>query len=702
MTAEHDRLDASEARRADWKKWGPYLAERAWGTVREDYSATGEAWEHFPHDHARSRAYRWNEDGLAGFCDRDQTVCLGLGLWNERDPILKERLFGVTGTQGNHGEDVKEYYYYLNSTPTHSYARMLYKYPQGAYPYADLVHESERRGKDDPEYELDDAPADVQHLARAADQFVVHRPTADDPDGKSIIAGYPWFGDWGRDTMIALSGLTLTTGRPDVAEKILRTYARYVDRGMIPNRFPDRSDTPEYNTVDATLWYVEAIRATVDATGDTALLRDLFPTLRKIVKWHEEGTRYGIQVDPDDGLLWAGEPGMQLTWMDAKVGDWVVTPRIGKPVEVNALRYNALRSLESFAETLGEPADAFAERAEQVEAHFDRFWDAERGHLRDVIDGPDGDDPSLRPNQIFTVSLPHSPLSDAQQQALVDTCAAHLYTPHGLRSLSPEHPDYVGVYQGGREDRDGAYHQGTVWSWLMGPFVKAHLRVHGDPATARSYLVPLRRHLDAHGVGSVSEIFDGDAPFTPQGTPAQAWGVAQVLAGYLGVTWTLFELMQWLTERYLISPYLGRTLLLGLLLLLPSVLVVAYRHGRPGPDRWTSTERWTFVGNGAAAVLVLFVVFGDVELGSMVRTVQTSAADTSGGNPPREGIRQVPKKQFRRHVALFYFDEAEGARADTALRRAAPTALRTDLEQDPFVNVSSRAIRGRASAAGIR
>jgi hypothetical protein len=308
--------------------------------------------------------------------------------------------------------------------------------------------------------------------------------------------------------------------------------------------------------------------------------------------------------------------------------------------------YNALRSLESFAETLGEPADAFAERAEQVEAHFDRFWDTERGYLRDVIDGPDGDDPSLRPNQIFAVSLPHSPLSDAQQQALVDTCAAHLYTPHGLRSLSPEHPDYVGVYQGGREDWDGAYHQGTVWSWLMGPFVKAHLRVHGDPATARSYLVPLRRHLDAHDVGSVSEIFDGDAPFTPQGTPAQAWGVAQVLAGYLGVTWTLFELMQWLTERYLISPYLGRALLLGLLLLLPSVLVVAYRHGRPGPDRWTSTERWTLVGNGAAAVLVLFVVFGDVELGSVVRTVQTSAADTSGEIRPERGSGRSRKSNF--------------------------------------------------------
>ncbi|MCS3698322.1 amylo-alpha-1,6-glucosidase [Salinibacter ruber] len=382
---------------------------------------------------------------------------------------------------------------------------------------------------------LGDAPADVQHLGRAADQFVVDRFTADDPDGKSIIAGYPWFGDWGRDTMIALPGLTLTTGRPDVAEKILRTYARHVDQGMIPNRFPDQSDTPEYNTVDATLWYVEAIRAYVDATGDTALLEDLFPTLREIVEWHEEGTRYGIQVDADDGLLRAGEPGVQLTWMDAKVGDWVVTPRIGKPVEVNALWYNALRSLESFAETLGESAEAFSEQADRVGAAFSRFWAPMCGHLKDVINGPNGDKPRLRPNQLFAVSLPHSPLSDAQQKAVVDTCAAHLYTPHGLRSLAPSHSDYVSTYQGDREHRDGAYHQGTVWSWLIGPFVKAHLRVYEDPATARSYLAPLRRHLDGHGVGNVSEIFDGDAPVTPRGTPAQAWGVAKLLEAWAAV-----------------------------------------------------------------------------------------------------------------------------------------------------------------------
>ncbi len=379
---------------------------------------------------------------------------------------------------------------------------------------------------------LEGAPADVQHLARAADQFVVDRPTEGAPEGKSVIAGYPWFGDWGRDTMIALHGLTLTTGRPEVAEQILRTYGRYVDRGMIPNRFPGAGDSPEYNTVDATLWYVEALRTYVEATGDTDLLRELFPVLEDIVRWHEDGTRYGIRVDPDDGLLRAGEPGVQLTWMDAKVGDWVVTPRIGKPVEVNALWYNALRALAGFADQLGADAGPFAERADQVEAQFDRFWDAERGFLCDVIDGPDGDDPRLRPNQLFAVSLPHSPLSPEQQRAVVETCAAHLYTPHGLRSLAPDDPDYAGTYRGDRETRDGAYHQGTVWSWLIGPFVKAHLRVYDDPERARSFLAPLRRHLAGHGVGSVSEIFDGDAPFTPRGTPAQAWGVAQVLEGW--------------------------------------------------------------------------------------------------------------------------------------------------------------------------
>ena len=396
-----------------------------------------------------------------------------------------------------------------------------------------------RQARDDrlvAQADLEDAPSDVQHLVRAADQFVVDRTTDEVPNGKSIIAGYPWFGDWGRDTMIALPGLTLTTGRPEIAEKILRTYGRYVDRGMIPNRFPSAGEDPEYNTVDATLWYVEAIRAHVEATGDTDLLDDLFPVLEDIVRWHDDGTRYSIRVDPDDGLLRAGEAGVQLTWMDAKVDDWVVTPRIGKPVEINALWYNALRALAEFADWLGEDPVPFTDRADRVEAQFDRFWDGERGHLRDVIDGPDGDDPRLRPNQIFAVSLPHSPLSKEQQRAVVESCATHLYTPHGLRSLAPHETAYTGTYTGGREKRDGAYHQGTVWSWLIGPFVTAHLRVYDDPETARSYLAPLRRHLEGHGVGSVSEIFDADAPFPPRGTPAQAWGVAQLLDAWFETT----------------------------------------------------------------------------------------------------------------------------------------------------------------------
>jgi predicted glycogen debranching enzyme len=387
--------------------------------------------------------------------------------------------------------------------------------------------DSVREGREDTA-----APACVQHLVLAADQFIVRRALPGDPDGRSVIAGYPWFGDWGRDTMISLPGLALVTGRPDVATRILRTFAHFVDQGMLPNRFPDAGETPETNTVDATLWYFEAIRATHAATGDDALLRDLFPVLQEIVEWHVGGTRYTIHVDPADGLLCAGEPGVQLTWMDAKVGDWVVTPRIGKPVEINALWYNALCSLVEFAHRLGEPTDRYGALAEQARAGFGRFWNEEMGYCTDVIDGPDGDDPALRPNQLLAVSLPHSPLNAQQQRAVVDVCARHLLTSHGLRSLAPDDPAYVGHYGGDQRQRDSAYHQGTVWAWLIGPFVSAHLRVYGDRDQARSFLQPLFRHLADHGVGSVSEIFDGDPPFTPRGCIAQAWSVAELLRAW--------------------------------------------------------------------------------------------------------------------------------------------------------------------------
>ena len=349
------------------------------------------------------------------------------------------------------------------------------------------------------------------------------------------MAGYPWFSDWGRDTMIALPGLTLTTGRHDIAATIIRTFAKFVSEGMLPNLFPDAGHPPEYNTVDATLWYFVAIDEYLRATNDRALLDEIYPTLRSIVRWHQLGTRYSIQVDPIDGLLRAGEPGVQLTWMDAKVGDWVVTPRIGKPVEINALWFNVLMIMRDCATRLGD-AEAAAEyetAAQRTARSFgERFWFAAGGYLYDVVDGPQGNDDSLRPNQIFAVSLRHRVLDAARERSVVDACARHLWTPVGLRSLAPHSVGYVGSYVGGPRERDGAYHQGTVWSWLLGPFVCAHYRVHGDLAQARTYLDGIRAHLRDACVGQISEIFDGDPPFTAAGCFAQAWGVAEILRAW--------------------------------------------------------------------------------------------------------------------------------------------------------------------------
>jgi len=390
--------------------------------------------------------------------------------------------------------------------------------------------------KADHRTDFEGTPAWIQHLLLAADQFIVNRSTVKRPSGKTIIAGYPWFSDWGRDTMISLPGLTLATGRPEIARAILQTFADYVDQGMVPNRFPDAGGVPEYNTVDATLWYFEAIRAYHQATHDDALLRELFPVLTDIIDWHCRGTRYDIHLDPSDGLLYAGEPGVQLTWMDAKVGDWGVTPRIGKPVEVNALWYNALRSLAQFARLIGKPYQEYEAMADRAAARFSRFWNESLGYCYDVIDGPEGLDASLRPNQIFAVALPDSPLTAEQQRQVVEVCGRELLTSHGLRSLAPSDPQYRGHYGGPVQERDGAYHQGTVWGWLLGPFVAAHLRVFQNPAQAREFLEPMAYHLATHGVGSCSEIFDGDAPMTPHGCIAQAWTVAEILRA-----WTLIQ-----------------------------------------------------------------------------------------------------------------------------------------------------------------
>jgi predicted glycogen debranching enzyme len=377
------------------------------------------------------------------------------------------------------------------------------------------------------------APKWIEQLALAADQFIVTRPLHDDPGALSVIAGYHWFGDWGRDTMIALPGLALSTGRPEIARNILRTFARFVDRGMLPNVFPDAGQTPEYNTVDATLWYFEAVRQYYAETEDLEVVAELFPVLAEIMDWHLRGTRYGIKADPADSLLRAGEPGVQLTWMDAKIGDWVVTPRIGKPVEINALWLNAAVTMTRFCRLLKRPCAAYDSLARHIRASFPRFWNESAQCLYDVLDGPAGHDDTLRPNQILAVSLRECALDAAQQRAVVDTVARELLTSHGLRSLAPGHRDFAGHYGGSPRERDAAYHQGTVWGWLIGPFALAHLRVYEDPAAAAQFLAPFADHLRIHGLGSVSEIFDGDAPFTPRGCVAQAWSVAEILRAWL-------------------------------------------------------------------------------------------------------------------------------------------------------------------------
>jgi glycogen debranching enzyme len=356
-------------------------------------------------------------------------------------------------------------------------------------------------------------------------------------EGGSIIAGYPWFEDWGRDTFIALPGLLLATGRAADAERVVRTFASALDRGMLPNRFPDEGGAAEHHTVDATLWFVESACRTIEAlpaTEGTALLEDLATPFAEILHWHVEGTRHGIRLDPTDGLLRAGEPGVQLTWMDAKVGDRVITPRIGKPVEIAALWHATLRRLSRASGRLGAPLGEFSqarlsEMAERARAGFERFWNPARGCLHDVIDGPEGPDPSVRPNQLVAVALADSPVDDGRAAMIVGRCAELLLTSLGMRTLEPGDPRFAPAYRGGQELRDAVYHQGTVWPWLLAPFALAHFRVHQDRAAVRALLEPLRLHLCDAGLGSISEVCDGDVPYLPGGCPAQAWSVAAAL-----------------------------------------------------------------------------------------------------------------------------------------------------------------------------
>lgn len=379
-------------------------------------------------------------------------------------------------------------------------------------------------------------------LVLAADQFLIQpagrvedaaRAQAAGDQVRTVIAGYHWFTDWGRDTMISLEGLTLTTGRYNEAGWILRTFAQYIKDGLIPNHFPEGGREGLYHTADATLWFFHALQRYTEVTGDRETMKLLLPKLREIADAHLRGTRFGIHVDPGDGLLSQGEEGYQLTWMDAKVDDWVVTPRRGKAVEINALWYNALCVLSQWVdEEEGEgAARTLREHARQARESFNRrFWYEQGAYLYDVIDGPQGEDASLRPNQVFAISLPHPVLDAERWEPVMRAVTDKLLTPVGLRSLAPGSPDYKPMYFGDLRARDAAYHQGTVWAWLIGPYIDAFLKLHpGRTDEARRLLDGFAPELGEAGIGAISEVFDAEPPFTARGCIAQAWSVAEVL-----------------------------------------------------------------------------------------------------------------------------------------------------------------------------
>ncbi len=429
----------------------------------------------------------------------------------------------------------------------------------GGTRHEDAVIEAYRRHQRRIRQLLDIADRSTTNLAQqdpvrarlviAADQFIVARPQKNgansngtqspglSPDRKTIIAGYPWFTDWGRDSMISLPGLLLCTGRFSEARGLIKAFTSYAHQGLIPNRFPDSGEAPEYNTADATLWMFHAINNYTAATGDWSLVKELYPALSAIIDWHVRGTLYNIGIDPSDGLLHAGTPGVQLTWMDAKVNDWVVTPRHGKPVEINALWYCALGYMESWAVHLSKDALDYGQMRSRAGENFAaRFWYEDGGYLYDVVDvdGVTGkNDASLRPNQLFAASLTRNLLSEEQIRGMFARVTEHLLTPVGLRTLSPGDPAYRNHFNGSREQRDEAYHQGTVWPWLIGPYVDVNLHLLNDSAALLPLLQPLVNHLWDFCLGTICEVAEPEPPFAPSGCYAQAWSVAELLRAWL-------------------------------------------------------------------------------------------------------------------------------------------------------------------------
>jgi len=381
----------------------------------------------------------------------------------------------------------------------------------------------------------------TRQLALAASQFRVNRvldaptlPSLASGGGeqiqRTIVAGYPWFADWGRDTMIALRGLTLAAGYPEQARQILTTFVAFLDQGMLPNALHDPGEPTEFNTIDATLWLFQALHHYLETTGDWAFVNAQLPALEEVVRWHVNGTRFGIHMDPTDGLLSASAPGYGLTWMDARDEDWVVTPRHGKPIEIAALWYNALRLMSDWASRAHAPVARFAMMAERAQrAAQARYWFEAGGYLYDVVDGPEGSDASLRPNQLMALGLAYPLVDGERARRSLDRVTEKLLTPFGLRTLSPDDPRYQHRFGGDHRSRDATYQMGIVWPWLLGPYLDAHQRIHGDPTVVARILAPFEAHFREAGIGTVSEIFEAEPPYRPAGAIAQAWSVGELL-----------------------------------------------------------------------------------------------------------------------------------------------------------------------------
>jgi predicted glycogen debranching enzyme len=377
-------------------------------------------------------------------------------------------------------------------------------------------------------------------LLVAAEQFRVARGIPGESmsgQHRTVVAGYHWFTDWGRDTMISLPGLAVRPGTLWEARAVLGTYIDYLDEGLIPNRFPDGGEAPEYDAMDATLWLFQALAAYLRASGDWRFIADRLDALEGVIDWHVRGTRHNIRMDPNDGLLTGGEEGFALTWMDARVQEWVVSPRRGKPVEINALWYNALCLTADWCERAMRPAGRYRQIAAQARASAPaRFWYEVGGYCYDVVDGPDGDDPSLRPNQVIAMALVYPLIEGDRARAALDVVTAKLLTPYGLRTLSPDDPRYQSVYRGDQRTRDVAYHMGMAWPWLLGPYLDAHLRLYGDREAVRRMVEPFQAHLADAGLGTISEIFEPEPPYRPVGCIAQAWSVAEILRHALALS----------------------------------------------------------------------------------------------------------------------------------------------------------------------